>query len=86
MRRVLFLVVPLCAAMLAHGSWYWPFGSKEDDPSEPLRLHRLLEEANNYIEIAEDEVWHAVSPGEACAAGMEQGRLAAPGPRSALRR
>ena len=55
MRRVLFLVVPLCAAMLAHGSWYWPFGSKEDDPSEPLRLHRLLEEANNYIEIAEDE-------------------------------
>ena len=55
MRRVLFLVVPLCVAMLAHGSWYWPFGSKEDDPSEPLRLHRLLEEANNYIEIAEDE-------------------------------
>ena len=55
MRRVLFLVVPLCAAMFAHGSWYWPFGSKEDDPSEPLRLHRLLEEANNYIEIAEDE-------------------------------
>lgn len=55
MRRVLFLVVPLCAALLAQGAWYWPFGSKEDDPSKPLRLHRLLEEANNYIEIAEDE-------------------------------
>ena len=55
MRRILFLVVPLCAALLAQGAWYWPFGSKEDDPSQPLRLHRLLEEANNYIEIAEDE-------------------------------
>ena len=55
MRRALFLVVPLCAALLAQGAWYWPFGSKEDDPAEPLRLHRLLEEANNYIEIAEDE-------------------------------
>ena len=37
------------------GAWYWPFGTDEDDPSKPLRLHRLLEEANNYIEIAEDE-------------------------------
>ena len=55
MRHVLFLVVTLCAALFAQGAWYWPFGSKEDDPSEPLRLHRLLEEANNYIEIAEDE-------------------------------
>ena len=55
MRHVLFLVVTLCAALLAQGAWYWPFGSKEDDPSKPLRLHRLLEEANNYIEIAEDE-------------------------------
>ena len=55
MRRILFLVIPLCAALLVRGAWYWPFGSKEDDPSEPLRLHRLLEDANNYIEIAEDE-------------------------------
>ena len=55
MRRILFLVVPLCAALLAQGAWYWPFGSKEDDPSKPLRLHRLLEEANNYIELAEEE-------------------------------
>ena len=55
MRRILFLVVPLCVTLLAQGAWYWPFGSKEDDPLQPLRLHRLLEEANNYIEIAEDE-------------------------------
>lgn len=55
MRRVLFLIVSLCATLLVQGAWYWPFGSKEDDPSKPLRLHRLLEEANNYIEIAEDE-------------------------------
>jgi len=55
MRRTMLLAVPLCAALLAQGAWYWPFGSKEDDPSKPLRLHRLLEEANNYIEMAEDE-------------------------------
>ena len=55
MKRTFPLVLAVCAALLAHGAWYWPFGSKEDDPSEPLRLHRLLEEANNYIEIAEDE-------------------------------
>ncbi len=55
MQRTLLLVFAVCATLFAHGAWYWPFGSKEDDPSKPLRLHRLLEEANNYIEIAEDE-------------------------------
>ena len=55
MQRTLLIVIAICATLFAHGAWYWPFGSKEDDPSKPLRLHRLLEEANNYIEIAEDE-------------------------------
>ena len=55
MQRTLLLVIAVCVTLFAHGAWYWPFGSKEDDPSKPLRLHRLLEEANNYIEIAEDE-------------------------------
>ena len=55
MRRNMFMILAACATLFAQGAWYWPFGSKEDDPSKPLRLHRLLEEANNYIEIAEDE-------------------------------
>ena len=55
MQRTLLLIIVVCATLFAQGSWYWPFGSKEDDPSKPLRLHRLLEEANNYIEVAEDE-------------------------------
>ena len=55
MQRTLLLIIVVCATLFAQGSWYWPFGSNEDDPSKPLRLHRLLEEANNYIEVAEDE-------------------------------
>ena len=55
MQRTLILFLSVCATLFAQGAWYWPFGSSEDDPSKPLRLHRLLEEANNYIEIAEDE-------------------------------
>ena len=55
MQRTLLLFLSVCATLFAQGAWYWPFGSSEDDPSKPLRLHRLLEEANNYIEIAEDE-------------------------------
>jgi tetratricopeptide (TPR) repeat protein len=49
------MILAVCATLFAQGAWYWPFGSDEDDPSKPMRLHRLLEEANNYIEIAEDE-------------------------------
>ena len=55
MQRTLLLFLSVCVTLFAQGAWYWPFGSSEDDPSKPLRLHRLLEEANNYIEIAEDE-------------------------------
>ena len=55
MQRTFLLILAVCATLLAQGAWYWPFGSDEDDPSKPMRLHRLLEEANNYIEIAEDE-------------------------------
>ena len=43
----------LCAAT-AHAAWYWPFGSDEDSPDRPPRLHRLLENANDLIEQAED--------------------------------
>ena len=55
MQRTFLMILAVCATLFAQGAWYWPFGSDEDDPSKPMRLHRLLEEANNYIEIAEDE-------------------------------
>jgi hypothetical protein len=40
--------------MSAHAAWYWPFGDDEDSPDKPPRLHRLLENANDLIEQAED--------------------------------
>lgn len=55
MKYILCLIsaVLLCAAT-AHAAWYWPFGSDEDSPDRPPRLHRLLENANDLIEQAED--------------------------------
>ena len=55
MKHILCLVsaVLLCAAT-AHAAWYWPFGNDEDSPDRPPRLHRLLENANDLIEQAED--------------------------------
>ena len=41
-------------ALCAHGAWYWPFGTDEDSTNAPPRLHRLLEPANDYIELAQD--------------------------------
>lgn len=55
MRMLIILLAALCAGLHAQGAWYWPFGPDEDDPNEPKRLHRLLEEANNLIERAEEE-------------------------------
>ncbi len=55
MQKTIVLLFALGVSVSALGAWYWPFGHDEDDPSQPARLHRLLEEANNYIEIAEEE-------------------------------
>ena len=53
MRNALFIVA--CTfALGAQGAWYWPFGSDEDGTNSPPRLHRLLEPANDYIELAQD--------------------------------
>lgn len=43
----------LAFAGTAHGAWYWPFDP--DDEKKPPRLHRLLEKANDYIDIADDQ-------------------------------
>ena len=47
-------VMAACAGLAVHAAWYWPFGDDEDSPDRPPRLHRLLENANDLIEQAED--------------------------------
>lgn len=56
MKHTALLVAALFALASAplRAAWYWPFGSDEDSPDRPPRLHRLLENANDLIEQAED--------------------------------
>ena len=46
--------VVVCVALPVRAAWYWPFGEDEDSPDAKPRLHRLLENANDLIEQAED--------------------------------
>lgn len=48
-------VLALGLALSAPAAWYWPFDFDPDSTNKPPRLHRLLEKANEYIELAEDE-------------------------------
>ena len=53
MKISLFLLA--CTLTLcAQGAWYWPFGADRDSTNAPPRLHRLLEPANDFIELAQD--------------------------------
>ncbi len=56
MKQIIFSLAALAAlaAVPLRASWYWPFGDDEDAPGRPPRLHRLLENANDLIEQAED--------------------------------
>ena len=54
MEKKLFLLFAVACTLCAQGAWYWPFGSDEDSTNAPPRLHRLLEPANDYIELAQD--------------------------------
>lgn len=49
-----FAAMSVCTAIPLRAAWYWPFGDDEDSPDEKPRLHRLLENANDLIEQAED--------------------------------
>lgn len=40
--------------MGSFGSWYWPFGSSDDDESRPKRVSELLSTATDYIEKASE--------------------------------
>ena len=48
------LILCFCAALCAQGAWYWPFGTDRDSTNAPPRLHRLLQPANDFIELAQD--------------------------------
>jgi len=52
MKTTVAILVGVCA-MCAQGAWYWPFGDR-DSTNAPPRLHRLLQQANDYIELAQD--------------------------------
>ena len=56
MKQIIFSIAALAAlaAVPLRAAWYWPFGDDEDSPDRPPRLHRLLENANDLIEQAED--------------------------------
>ena len=54
MEKKLFILLAVASVLGVQGSWYWPFGSPEDNTNAPPRLHRLLEPANDYIELAQD--------------------------------
>ena len=54
--KIAVLFAAVCAlALSASAAWYWPFDFDPDSTNKPPRLHRLLEKANEYIELAEDE-------------------------------
>ena len=55
--RLATLFACVCVLLLSvHAAWYWPFDFDPDSTNKPPRLHRLLEKANEYIELAEDEM------------------------------
>lgn len=55
LRTLLLSFLVLGAAASCSAAWYWPFDFNPDSTNKPPRLHRLLEKANDYIELAEDE-------------------------------
>ena len=52
--KTTILIFCFCAALCAHGAWYWPFGTDSDSTNAPPRLHQLLQPANDFIELAQD--------------------------------
>ena len=57
MKNAFFVMLSVVLASMAlpvRAAWYWPFGEDEDSPDAKPRLHRLLENANDLIEQAED--------------------------------
>ena len=53
MGRFLALAVSLALACSVRASWYWPFGS-DDDEKDPPRLSEIMEKASTMIDEASD--------------------------------
>lgn len=53
MERFAVLICAFVLAMTACASWYWPFGSDEDEPDK-VRLSTLMEPATELIDEASD--------------------------------
>ena len=52
--KTTLLLLASALTLCAQGAWYWPFGADRDSTNAPPRLHRLLEPANDFIELAQD--------------------------------
>lgn len=52
--RTFLAASAVLAATGSYGSWYWPFGSSDDDESRPQRVSELLAPASGYIEKASE--------------------------------
>jgi len=53
MRRIVLTAATALCALCAQASWYWPFGSDDDEPEGP-RLSELMEPATTNIDAAAD--------------------------------
>ena len=53
MRNLVFLLCVGVLSLTSSASWYWPFGSDDDDSREP-RLSELMEPATELIDEASD--------------------------------
>lgn len=54
MGKLCALVSVLAISCAAQASWYWPFGSDEDDEKEAPRISTLMEPASRLIDEASD--------------------------------
>lgn len=55
MRKLCTFAAALALVLGAEASWYWPFGSSDDDASAPVRrLSELMEPASRLIDEASD--------------------------------
>lgn len=52
--RTFLAALAVIASTGSFGSWYWPFGSSDDEESRPKRVSELLSTATDYIEKASE--------------------------------
>ena len=53
MKRTIATICAVACAATAGASWYWPFGSDEEEVEKP-RISELMEDASKLIDNASD--------------------------------